>query len=76
MHAPMWSMLLSVPGFCEGHTFTILCLCSLFYTNPVYVKFLLNKHWWVRWGVNEVHWDNPNVICPFLNVSQGFYYLD
>ena len=50
-------------------------VCVPFYNNPVYVKFLLDKHWPVGWGVIEVHWDEPNVVCPFINVCQGFYYV-
>ena len=69
----MWSMLLLLPLFFEGHTFTILCLWFFFHNNPVYVKFLHNKHWPVGWGVIEVHWGEPNLVCPFINVLQGFY---
>ena len=47
----------------------------LFHNSPVYVKFLLNKPWPVGWGVIQVHLDEPNVVCPFVNVFQGFYYL-
>ena len=75
MHAPMWSMLLLLPRLFEGHTFTISCLCFFFHNNPVYVKFLHNKHWPKGWGVIEVHWDEPNLVCPFVNVLQGFYEL-
>ena len=73
MHAPMWSMLLLLPRFFEGHTFTISCLCSFSHNSPVYVRFLHNKHWPVGWGVIEVHSDEPNLVCPFVNAFQGSY---